>query len=334
MTDRPTDVNDGQAHSHLHSHDHAHSHAHAFGHAHGVSDLENNGRKLFVAAALIGGFMFIEVVGGLISGSLALLADAGHMLSDFASLVLAWYAFHISKKPATADFSYGRDRLQVVAAFVNALTMFFIGIWITVEAVGRLLQPVDVLSGTMMAVALVGLLVNIVAFFVLSSADKDNLNVRGAMMHVIGDLLGSVAAILAAGIIMATGWIIVDPLLSLLVVAIIARGAYPVLRQAGHILLEGTPQELDTDDIRTDVITNVDGVSEIHHFHIWSLTQARPMATLHAVLIEGANIGHVISGIKGRLLHHHGIDHATVEVEYGTCADDGVTCGAGVKDDH
>ncbi|MEM9138925.1 MAG: cation diffusion facilitator family transporter [Pseudomonadota bacterium] len=311
-----------------------HSHSHALSHGHGVSDVENNGGKLLLAAALIGGFMLVEVVGGLISGSLALLADAGHMLSDFASLLLAWYAFHVTKQAATTKFSYGRDRLQVVAAFVNALTMFFICIWITVEAVGRLLQPVEVLSGTMMAVAAVGLAVNIGAFLILSGADKDNLNVRGAMMHVFGDLLGSVAAIVAAGIIMATGWSVADPLLSLLVVAIIARGAYPVLREAGHILLEGTPAELDVGEITKTLVETVPGVQSIHHFHIWSLTQARPMATLHVVIAEDADIGQVIRNVKACLLREYGFDHATVEVEFNECADAQVTRDHGPTSDH
>jgi len=296
---------------------HGHCGAHAHGHSHAMSDIENNGRRLFLAAALIGGFMIIEVIGGLISGSLALLADAGHMLSDFASLILAWYAFHVSKQPATAAFSYGKDRFQVVAAFINALTMFFLCIWISVEAIGRIIEPVEVLSGTMMVVAVVGLAVNIAAFAVLSTADQDNMNVRGAMMHVLGDVLGSVAAIAAAGIIMATGWVLADPLLSLVVVTIIARHAYPLLRQSGHILMQGTPAELDPVEIRQDLVAHVPGVTGVEQIHLWSLTQTRQMATLRTSLADGVDAAAAVDGIKERLGSQFGIEHVTVEIAYG-----------------
>ncbi|MGI9416846.1 MAG: cation diffusion facilitator family transporter, partial [Geminicoccaceae bacterium] len=208
--------------------------------------------------------MIAEVVGGLISGSLALLADAGHMLSDFASLVLAWFAFHIAKRPATQALSYGTDRFQVLAAFVNGMTLIFLCLWIFVEAVQRFLAPVDILSGTMMAIAILGLLVNVTAFLILSSADKDNLNIRGAMMHVVGDIFGSIATIAAAGMIMVTGWTVADPILSLLVVALILRGAYYIVKDSGHILLEGTPAFLDPEDIERDLTDNVDDLEDVH----------------------------------------------------------------------
>lgn len=307
-----------------HSHGHGHGHGHSHGHGHAADDVARNGRRMGFAAVLTGSFMVAEVIGGLVAGSLALLADAGHMLSDFASLVLAWYAFRISARPATRKMSYGVDRFQVLAAFVNGMTLVFLCIWIVFEAVGRLLEPVEVLSGTMMVIAVLGLLVNIAAFLVLTGADKQNLNVRGALLHVIGDVLGSVATIVAAGIIMATGWMAADPILSMLVAAIILRSAYYVVRESGHILLEGTPAFLDPDEIDDDLTRNVEELVEVHHFHAWSITQARTVATLHAKVPDGVAPDRIIKDVKKRLKERYGINHATVEIEFEDCADDHV----------
>jgi cobalt-zinc-cadmium efflux system protein len=290
----------------------------------GAQDIATNRKRIGFAAVLTGGFMVAEVVGGLIAGSLALIADAGHMLSDFAGLVLAWYAFRIANRQPTQRMSYGIDRFQVLAAFVNGMTLVFLCIWIVVEAVTRLLDPVEVLSGTMMVIAILGLGVNIVSFIILSGADKNNLNVRGATLHVLGDILGSVAAIAAAGIIMATGWMIADPILSVLVALIILRSAYLVIRGSGHILLEGTPEFLDPREIDDDLTATLESVVEVHHIHAWSITQARTVATLHAKVAEGAAADQVTADVKARLKKCFGIAHATVEIEFDDCADEQV----------
>jgi cobalt-zinc-cadmium efflux system protein len=290
----------------------------------GAQDIATNRKRIGFAAVLTGGFMVAEVVGGLIAGSLALIADAGHMLSDFAGLVLAWYAFRIANRQPTQRMSYGIDRFQVLAAFVNGMTLVFLCIWIVVEAVTRLLNPVEVLSGTMMVIAILGLGVNIVSFIILSGADKNNLNVRGATLHVLGDILGSVAAIAAAGIIMATGWMIADPILSVLVALIILRSAYLVIRGSGHILLEGTPEFLDPREIDDDLTETLESVVEVHHIHAWSITQARTVATLHAKVAEGAAADQVTADVKARLKKRFGIAHATVEIEFDDCADEQV----------
>ncbi|MGR3435747.1 MAG: cation diffusion facilitator family transporter, partial [Shimia sp.] len=225
-------------------HDHSHDHA---GHSHGPTlsaddppeARRSKERAIAIAALLTGGFMGAEVVGGLVSGSLALLADAAHMLTDFASLVLAWLAFRLARRPADWKRTYGFDRFSVLAAFVNGLTLFAIAVWITWEAIGRLRDPHEVLGGLMLWVAVGGLAVNILAFWVLSRVEGDNLNVRAAALHVMGDLLGSVAAIAASLVIIWTGWTPIDPILSVLVVLLILRSAWAVVRESGHILLEG-----------------------------------------------------------------------------------------------
>lgn len=294
----------------------SHSHAHAHSHSHG-----RNETRLGIAAALTGVFMLAEVVGGVISGSLALLADAGHMLTDFASLALAWFAFRLARRPSDWKRTYGFDRFQVLAAFVNGVALFAIAAWIVYEAWERLMSPSEVLGGLMLGVAVAGLLVNLLAFAVLHGADANNLNIRGAALHVMGDLLGSVAAIIAAGVIMLTGWMPIDPLLSVLVALIILRSAWKVVRESGHILLEGAPREIDARTIGPDLVENVPGVEDVHHLHVWSITQERQMVTLHAVTRPGIDPTRVIGSIKSRLSERFGLDHATVEIEHGRCAD-------------
>src|SRR5215468_2370549 len=207
--------------SHLHHrHDHGPARTHAgHGHAHGAVHA-NNERRMGLAALITGLFMFAEIAGGIAAGSLALLADAGHMLTDFASLSLAWFGFRLSRRPADWRRTYGFDRFQVLIAFANGLALFAIAAWIVYEAVSRLASPRPVEGGVMVIVAVAGLLVNIAAFALLHGADRENLNVRGAAVHVLGDLLGSVAALVAGAVILATRWTPIDPLLSILVAAI------------------------------------------------------------------------------------------------------------------
>ena len=308
------------AHGHSHGHDHghgAHGHSHGAGHVHGGTDK----KRVLIAAVLTAGFMVAEAVGGVLTGSLALLADAGHMLTDSVSLVLAWYAFHLAGRAATARMTYGFDRVKTLVAYTNGLTVFVIALWILYEAWHRLSEPSPVLGGPMLVIAIIGLAINIAAFFVLHGGDRESLNMRGAILHVVGDLLGSVAALSAALIILLTGWVLIDPILSVLVAALLFRSAWSLVREAGHLLLEGVPASLDRDGIARDIETHIQGVREVHHMHVWSLDGARNMATLHACLTEGTDPHGAVTAIKTRLARKHGIDHATVEPEFGHCAD-------------
>jgi cobalt-zinc-cadmium efflux system protein len=291
-------------------------------HDHGPGDVNaKNERRMGLAALLTGGFMFVEVVGGIAADSLALIADAGHMLTDFASLALAWFAFRLARRPADWKRTYGFDRFQVLIAFTNGLALFVIAGWIVYEAIERLMGTPHVDGGIMVGVAIAGLLVNIAAFWLLRGADRENLNVRGAAIHVLGDLLGSVAALVAGAVILLTGWMPIDPLLSLLVAVIIVRSGWHVVAASAHILLEGAPKELDTRDIAPDLVANVPGVDAVHHVHVWSITQSRRMVTLHAVIGDAQDIDAVVQGIKTRLKTTFNLDHATVEIERGACAD-------------
>jgi len=268
--------------------------------------------------------MLAEAAGGVLAGSLALLADAGHMLTDAASLALAWLAFKVAARPSDWQRTYGFHRFQVLAAYTNGLTLAFIAVAILYEALQRLREPVTVLAGPMLAIAVLGLAVNVAAFLALHGAERDNLNVRGALLHVVGDLLGSLAAVLASLVILWTGWTPIDPLLSVLVAGVILRSAWYLVRASGRILLEAAPEGFDVREIARELAA-IPGVEDVHHVHAWSLTQDKPLVTLHARIAEAAgadDAARIAATIKAHLLRRHGIDHATVEIERGVCADE------------
>lgn len=289
------------------------------GHAHHHS---NNEARTLIAAGLTGGFMLVEMFGGVIFGSLALLADAGHMLTDFVSLSLAFFAFRLSRRPADWKRTYGYDRFQVLAAFVNGVALLVIVAWIAVEAVRRFAQPVEVAGLGLMAVAGLGLLVNIAAFLALHGGDRENLNIRGATLHVLGDLLGSVAALVAGVVIWATGWTPIDPLLSLLVAALILRSAWGLTRDSARILLEAAPKDLDVRHIGPDLIAAIPQIEDVHHVHAWSITEGKAMITLHARVPAGSVPDPIAAAVKARLAERFRITHATVEIECEDCADE------------
>lgn len=262
--------------------------------------------------------MLVEVIGGFIAHSLALIADAGHMLTDSASLMLALFALRMGKRPADQLYSYGRQRYEVLAAFVNGLVLLALSLWIVIEAVQRLLHPEPVQGWIMLVVAGLGLLANIAAFLVLRDGE-DNLNMRSAVLHVLGDLLASAAAMVAAGVILLTRWMPVDPLLSILVSLLILRGGWRVIRESSHILLEGAPPGFDAAAVSADLVDQVPGVSGVHHLHAWSLTDSKPMMTLHAEITEGTDQDGTLAAIQLRLRERFGVAHATVQIERAPC---------------
>jgi cobalt-zinc-cadmium efflux system protein len=271
---------------------------------------------------LTGTFMVVEVIGGLLSGSLALLADAGHMLTDTMSLALAWAAFLVSERPADHRRSFGYHRFQILAAFVNGMTLLLIVGWILFEAARRMLAPVPVEGETMLVIAILGLVVNVIAFAALHSGDQENLNLRGAALHVLGDLLGSLVAIIAAVVIIYTGWTPIDPMLSIVVAALILRSAWDLVKRSAHILLEGSPDWLDVEELQADLIGSIPGLEGLHHVHVWSLTPQRLLLTMHAEITEGD--GHqerILREIKAALRTRYRIDHSTIQVDIRGCAD-------------
>ena len=289
---------------------------------HDGNALGRNIRRIFWALLLIGGFMVVEVIGGVLSGSLALLADAAHMFVDTVSLLFAWIAFKLSRRPADRARTYGYHRFPVLVAYTNGVVLVVAIGWIFLEAVDRLLSPAPVLAGPMLVVAVLGLLVNIAAFWVLHGADRENLNIRGALLHVLGDMLGSCAAVGAALVIMTTGWTPIDPLFSVFVGFIVLRSAWFLLKDAAHVLLEGVPGQLDVREIGNDLVSNLDFVEDVHHVHAWSLSQEHSLLTLHARILENANPDSAIAAIQSRLASQFDISHVTVQIELEGCTDD------------
>lgn len=299
-------------HDHHHDHDHGHSHA---------PEVSRQNEKVVLAGFLLtAGFMFAEVAGGLLSGSLALLADAGHMLTDAAALALAWAAFRFGRRAGDAKRSFGYMRFEVLAGFLNAITLILLVVWIAYEAVLRLIEPGPVLAGPMAVVAALGLVVNGLVFWMLSRGETDHVNIKGAMLHVLGDLLGSVAALMAAVAIHFTGWTPIDPILSVLLSALILRSAWALLKSSAHILMEGTPRGLEPERVRSDLLAKVSGLRDVHHVHAWSITSGQVSVTLHVVPEDGADPYGVVQAVKARLAHAFDANHSTVEISTDACS--------------
>jgi cobalt-zinc-cadmium efflux system protein len=305
------------------------THNHA-GHAHDHGDLDHDhdhtagasGKVLGLAFALTALFMVVEFGGGLLAKSLALMADAGHMLTDAAALALAWAAVHISSRPADAKRSFGYQRLRVLATFVNGCALLFIVAWIGIEAVQRLLDPVPVNAEIILWVGSIGLAVNLVVFAMLRRGDSHDMNISAATLHVLGDLLGSGAAIMAALIILWTGWLPIDPLLSLLVCALIVRSAVALVRRSAHILMEGSPEWLDEGELRRTLEQRIPAIREVHHVHTWLIGPHETLLTMHALVNSAADQALVLKDTKALLAEKFGITHTTIQIEVEECADE------------
>jgi cobalt-zinc-cadmium efflux system protein len=305
--------------SDTHQHDHSHTHDHAH-----VGDGRT--RKLLFAFVLTTAMMAIEVVGGVWSGSLALLADAGHMMVDALALLLAVAGAWMATRPADARRSYGYGRMEVLVGFVNALSQFVLVGWIIYEAVMRLVHPGAILSGVMLVVAVAGLLVNMLVLRTLHGHAHDDVNLAGASLHVLGDLLGSLAAVLAALAIRWFGWLWADPVLSLLVSLLILGSAWRLLRLSAHILLEGVPDGMDSALVEASLRGADPSIRDIHHLHVWQLASGSRMATLHAELHKPADSAQALLAIKLMLLERFHIQHVTVQIDPGHCPDEAQGC--------
>jgi cobalt-zinc-cadmium efflux system protein len=305
--------------SHTHAHDQPHVHEHAEANS-------GRSRKLLFAFVLTTLMMVAEVMGGAWSGSLALLADAGHMMVDALALLLAFVGAWMATRPADARRSYGYGRMEVLIGFVNALSQFVLVGWIIYEAVTRLLHPGEILSGVMFVVAIIGLLVNLLVLRMLHGHAHDDVNLAGASLHVLGDLLGSVAAVLAALAIRWFGWLWADPVLSLLVGLLILNSAWRLLRMSAHILLEGVPDGMDSAAVEVSLRGADPSIRDVHHLHVWQLASGSRMATLHAELQEPADSAQALRAIKRMLLENFGIQHVTVQIDPGECLDQPQDC--------
>ncbi|OAH52906.1 MULTISPECIES: cation diffusion facilitator family transporter [Bacillaceae] len=288
-----------------------HSHSHDHSHHHGSS----NKSALKWAFFLISTYMIVEVIGGIMTNSLALLSDAGHMLSDAAALGLSYVALTFGQRAASSKKTYGYKRFEILAAFINGITLMAISVYIFFEAYQRLINPPEVISGGMLIISILGLVVNIVAAFILMRGDKDeNLNVRSAFLHVIGDMLGSVGAIIAALFIMFLGWNLADPIASIIVAILIIISGYRVTRDSFHILMEGAPLNMDIQEVKNKLLS-LDEVKEVHDLHVWSITSDFPALSCHLVINQDEDYQMVLSKAKKLLLDEFHLHHVTIQID-------------------
>ena len=284
---------------HVHGHDHSH-------------DRRNS--RLSAALGITVIYMVAEVIGGWLTNSLALIADAGHMLTDVAALGLTLGAIWFGRRPATSRKTFGWYRLEILAAFLNGVVLVLLSIWVVYEALMRWQSPLEIRAGGMTAVAAGGLVANIAAAWLLHSDHKHDINMRGAWLHVMGDMLGSVAATVAGLLIITNGWLWADPLSSLLISGIILVGAARLVLESVNVLLEGVPAHIDADSI-TRTLLNVDGVSGIHDLHVWTIASGREALSVH--ITHGQEISHsdLLGLVRDRIRHEFGIEHLTIQME-------------------
>lgn len=310
----------GHGHDDRNAHEtgHAPGGGHMPAHAHGLGAAFF--RNLSPQQAMLGvlvitlAYMIAEAIGGLVSGSLALLADAGHMVTDVGALALSLAAMWLATRPATPQKSFGYYRLEILAALVNGATLVAIAAWIVVEAIGRIREPVHVETPIMLAIAAGGLVVNLVGIRALQESAHTSLNVRGALAHVVGDALGSVGTLVAGGVIWLTGWTYADPVASIAIAVLVLRSAWHLVTMSVDILMLGCPVHLDPEDVlRT--IRGEEGVDSAHDLHIWTITSRMMALSCHVVVQDGADSQEVLGRLRRELASRYGIDHVTLQIE-------------------
>lgn len=303
----------GDVMGHHHGHGHAHG-GHDAGAPGGAAGRRRDVRALVAVLALTAAFTVAELVGGLIAGSMALVADAAHMLSDSASIGLALGALWLAGRPATARMSFGWRRAEILAALVNGVTLVAVGIWVIVESIGRVGAAPDVRGGLTLAIGATGLVVNLVAAAILWRSGGESLNVRAALMHVLADLLGSVGVVAAAAVILTTGWMPIDPILGIAIGLLVLLGAWRVLHESVAVLLEATPTGIDGDAVGRRM-AGMAGVVEVHDLHIWTITSGFPALAAHVTVHPGEDPQERRRQLTVMLATEFGIHHTTLQVE-------------------
>jgi cobalt-zinc-cadmium efflux system protein len=296
-----------------HGHAHGHTHSHGHGHAHGPT-RDGDERRLLITLALAGLYMGVEAVGGWWYGSLALLADAGHMLSDSASLIVTVIALRLARLPPNPRRTWGYQRAEVLAAVTNGAALLAIGGGVLVEALRRIGQPAVVEGGPMIAIATGGLLVNVAALAILHGADRSSLNMRGAWLHVLSDLLGSAGAIVAGVLVLWKGWNWADTVASAAIAVLVLRSAWMLLKDCVSVLMESTPAHIDGDQLRERLLA-LPGVISAHDLHVWTITSGTLSMSGHLVVGESAEPRAVLQAAITRLREEFGLEHCTIQVE-------------------
>jgi cobalt-zinc-cadmium efflux system protein len=310
----------------------AHDHqAHAASPAGAGGTHEQRVRALRIALVANGGFFAVQLVAGIVFGSLALIADSAHMASDVVALAIAIFAQALTTRPASARHTYGMLRAEVIAAQANAAALVLVSAWVVYEAVQRLSHPESIDGLGVLIVGLLGLLVNAGSAWVIARAAGQNLNLRGAFLHLVSDAAGSVGVVIAGAVVLATGAEWIDPVVSILISVLVLVAAWQLLRDATRVLLEGTPKGLDVDAVERSLLA-ADGVEAVHHLHVWSIGSETPALSAHVVLAGPLTLHEAQTrgdGLKARLAAEFGIQHATLELECHTCDDDGHEVGMG-----
>ncbi|MFI5911672.1 cation diffusion facilitator family transporter [Dactylosporangium sp. NPDC051541] len=296
-----------------HGHEEHAGHGHA-GHGHGVS-ADADRRWLTLALSLIGVFMAGEVVVGLIARSLALLSDAAHMLTDAGAIVLALVAMRLAARPPKGGFTFGLKRAEILSAQANGLTMILLGLWLGVEAVRRLVDPPEVAGGLVLVTALAGIVVNLAAAWAMSKANRSSLNVEGAFQHILNDLFAFVATAVAGVIMVLTGFTRADPIATLVVVALMFKAGYELIRASGRIFLEAAPTGIDPPALGTR-LAGMPDVVEVHDLHVWEITSGQPAMSAHVLVAEGRDCHAVRAGIEELLRREYKITHSTLQVDH------------------
>lgn len=286
-------------------------------HDHGISEIRHEG-PLWWAFGLTVAYLIVEVAGGLITNSLALLSDAAHMMTDVIALAISLIAVRLSRKPPDAKRTYGYARMEAMGALINGGLLFIVAIYILWEAVGRFRQPPEVASTGMLVIAVIGLVVNLISMRLLQAGSGTSLNVKGAYLEVWSDMLGSVGVILAAVIIRFTGWTYADPIIAVLIGLWVLPRTWTLLRASGHVLMQGVPDGLDVNSIR-DAITTHPGVTEVHDLHVWALGSKEPVLTAHAVLDDKADPEQVRRSLTVLLEDRFGVHESTLQIERESC---------------
>ncbi|MDR3058010.1 MAG: cation diffusion facilitator family transporter, partial [Prevotella sp.] len=294
-----------------HKNGHEHSHGHNHNHVHNA-----NKKALTISFFLIAGFMFVEFIGGYLTNSLALISDAGHMLSDAVALGLSLSALIFGARAATSSKTYGYKRFEILAALLNGIVLVLLSIFIFKEAIERLSSPPHVIGRGMMIISIVGLVINIIVAYILHSqgSTKENLNVRSAFLHVIGDLLGSVGAIIAAILIMLFGWYIADPIASMIVSLLVLYSGWNVLKESVNILMEAKPSNIDSEQV-ISILKSIDGVEDIHDLHIWMITSDFSVMTVHLKVRTESDRDIILEKAKRSISKEFGIKHVTIQLE-------------------
>jgi cobalt-zinc-cadmium efflux system protein len=286
------------------------------GYQHGVADRSlRNRRAIGIAIVLVGGFTVVEVVAGWLAGSLALLADAAHMLSDTVGLGLAFFAAWLASRPATPQRSFGSGRAEILAALANGVALVAISIWIFVAAIGRLGDPPEVPGGWILVVGFAGLAVNALAALVLARAGTGSLNVQAALRHVLADLLGSVGVIVAGAVVLLTGWEYADPLTGMAIGVLVLASSWQILRESVGILLEEAPAGIEAEEVGR-ALASAEGVVEVHDLHIWTITSGFPALAAHVLVVPGGDCHGVRRELEQMLHERFGLDHTTLQVEH------------------